>query len=257
LTSQRMTRAEMIRWLGNAISTETEKPFEEIDYDFVEECGQLLDELMGKSAAMSEKEIADRMEKLKPGTISSVRKKTGCRKLWKIAVAAAVVLCMGVTVIAVPAWRHAVLTVLQLDVGESIVEDGITYTHGGKTTQYDDIDALIAAENLDILSFKDPDGKLRIQEIKHIDESSTTTFIFNETSINFEIQHNANYLADSIINTSSKESCANFDAYVFPKEISGTILYNAYIYYNNSTYLISTSSETTLYSIIQSLTVGD
>ena len=35
-----MTRAEMIEWLGNAISAETEKPFEDIDYDFVDECGQ-------------------------------------------------------------------------------------------------------------------------------------------------------------------------------------------------------------------------
>ena len=84
MTSKRMTRAEMIRWLGDAISTETEKPIEELDYDFVEECGQLLDELMGKSAAMSEKEIAERMEKLKPDATSAVRKKTGNRKLWKI-----------------------------------------------------------------------------------------------------------------------------------------------------------------------------
>lgn len=42
-----MTRAEMIEWLGNAISAETDKPFEDIDYDFVDECGQLLDELIG------------------------------------------------------------------------------------------------------------------------------------------------------------------------------------------------------------------
>lgn len=51
LTSNRMTRAEMIRWLGDAISTETEKPIEEIDCDFVDECACLLDELMGKSAS--------------------------------------------------------------------------------------------------------------------------------------------------------------------------------------------------------------
>ena len=164
---------------------------------------------------------------------------------------------MSVTVMAVPELRVKLLNVLQLDVGESIDENGITYTHGGKTTQYDDIDSLIAAENLDILSFEDPDGKFKIQEIKHIDESSTTTFIFNEPSISFKIQHNVNYLGDGIINTSSKESYADFDAYVFQKEISGAILYNAYIYYNNSTYLISTSSANTLHSIIQSLTVGD
>ena len=47
MDSNKMTRAEMIEWLGNAISAETEKTFEDIDYDFVDECGQLLDELIG------------------------------------------------------------------------------------------------------------------------------------------------------------------------------------------------------------------
>lgn len=47
-----MTRAEMIEWLGNAISAETDKPFEDIDYDFVDECGQLLDELIGGNSVI-------------------------------------------------------------------------------------------------------------------------------------------------------------------------------------------------------------
>ena len=47
-----MTRAEMIEWLGNAISAETDKPFEDIDYDFVDECGQLLDEIIGRNSVI-------------------------------------------------------------------------------------------------------------------------------------------------------------------------------------------------------------
>lgn len=46
----KMTRDEMIRWLGDAIRVETEKPFEDVDYDFVDECGKLLDTLMGTTA---------------------------------------------------------------------------------------------------------------------------------------------------------------------------------------------------------------
>ena len=46
LAGNRMTRTEMIRWLSDAIRVETEKPFADIDCDFVDECGALLDALM-------------------------------------------------------------------------------------------------------------------------------------------------------------------------------------------------------------------
>ncbi len=254
MTSKRMTRAEMIRWLGDAINTETEKPFEEIDYDFVEECGCLLDELMGKSTAMSEEEIAERIEKLKPDTTSAVRKKIGNRKLWKIVIAAAVVLCMSLTVVAVPELRVKLLNALQLDVGKSVVEDGITYTHGGKTTQYDDIDSLIAAENLDILSFDDPDAVIRVENIDHITELQLTTITLNDPTISFHVFHNQKKVTDSIISISKMLTTSIFDAYISSSEVSGTILYNAYIYHENDSYVISSSSETLLYAIINSLT---
>ena len=79
MTSKRMTRAEMIQWLGNVIRTETEKPFDEIDYEFVNECGNLLDELMGKSIVLSETEIEERLVKLKAdisASSASVKTKT-------------------------------------------------------------------------------------------------------------------------------------------------------------------------------------
>ena len=50
MTNERMTRAEMIRWLEDTISTESEKPFEEIDCDFVDECGQRLGRHRGVAA---------------------------------------------------------------------------------------------------------------------------------------------------------------------------------------------------------------
>ena len=257
MTSKRMTRAEMIRWLGDAISTETEKPFEEIDYDFVEECGQLLDELMGKSAAMSEEEIAERMEKLKPDTTSAVRKKIGGRKLWKIAVAAAVVLCMGVTVVAVPELRVRLLNALNLDVGESVVEDGITYIHGGKTIQYDDIDALIAAENLDILSFEDPTGKLKVTSINYIEDVSMTTITFNDPTIGFCIEHNINVINDSIKTNFEKFSTSYFDAYIVNIPNKDTQEYISYFIYNNNNYNINCLDKNILISILNSLSPGD
>lgn len=56
----KMTRNEMIRWLGDAIRVETEKPFENIDCDFVDECGKLLDTLMG-TTILTEQEIREKV----------------------------------------------------------------------------------------------------------------------------------------------------------------------------------------------------
>ena len=258
MTSKEMTRAEMIRWLGEAIAAETEKPFEEIDYGFVDECGCLLDELMGKSAAMSAEEIAGRMKKLKPDTTSAVRKKLGYRKLWKIAAAAAaVVLCMSVTAIAIPELRVQLLNVLQLGVGESVENDGITYIHGGKSTQYDDIDSLISTENLDILSFEDSTNTIKITNICYIDEASMTTISFEDPTIYFEILHDQNYIIDVIKDSPKKHLSCEADAHLLTKEMNGIISYNAYIYHNGDTYIIKTTSEETLETLLDSLKNGD
>ena len=111
---KRMTRAELIVWLGDAISAETQKPFAEIDYAFVDECSCLLDELMGGSPKIPEEKLARLLAKLDEPESTPVRKpRFPWRKLRKIAIAAAVILCMSVTVIAVPALRNIVLDVLQ------------------------------------------------------------------------------------------------------------------------------------------------
>jgi len=132
LTNKRMTRAELIKWLGDTIRTETAKPFDDIDYDLVDECGNLLDELMDPAVVLSEEEVSEKAAKVLPGAVIGRKQTTGkLRRFWKIAVAAAVVLCLAVTVMAVPVWRQAILTALNLGVGESTDVDGITCVRNG------------------------------------------------------------------------------------------------------------------------------
>lgn len=260
MTSKRMTRAEMIQWLGDAIRTETEKPFDEIDYDFVNECGNLLDELMGKSVVLSENEIEERLVKLKADiSASSASVKTKRRNLWKIVVAAAIVLCMSVTVFAVPTLREIVISVLQLDVGESVEIYGITYINGGVGKVYPDIDTLISEENLDLLSFEDPNGKLKITAVDHIKDTSTTIITFNDPSVYLEILHDVNHTTNSVFlnNTDSYTTTEGLTAYLFSKEYNNILTYNAYLSYKNDTYSIMCSSESTLISILNSLNTGE
>ena len=219
MTSKRMTRAEMIQWLGDAIRTETEKTFDEIDYDFVNECGNLLDELMGKSVVLSENEIEERLVKLKADiSASAVAMKTKRRNIWKIVVAAAVVLCMGVTVFAIPALREIVISVLQLDVGKPVENNGITYINGGIVNTYENIDSLISAENLDILSFEDSQGVLKIISLDYLEDADTTIISFNDPSIYFEISHNTSNIKETTINNSEIFVSEYFTVYLQCKE---------------------------------------
>ncbi len=251
MSSKRMTRAEMIHWLGDAISTETAKPFEEIDYDFVDECGSLLDELMGKSTVMSDEEAAERLAKLKP-TTKVVHKKAKLKNVWKVLIAAAVVLCLSMTVLAIPQFRVILMNVLKLPVSDSVEDDGITYIHSGKTKYYKDIESLITVEKLKILSFEDPDDVLKITSVKYLEDVSITTITFNDPTISFYISHNENRINDEIINTSEQISTSDYNIYIFKKEIPN-MLYYAFIYYNNDTYVIECPSESTLKLVINSL----
>lgn len=251
----RMTRAELIQWLGNAISTETSKPFEEINHEFVDECSRLLDELLGTSVQMPEDLLAKLTARLDEADSPPVQKKIGYfkRNLRKIAVAAAVILCMSVTVIAVPALRNILCDVLQMDVGDSIKDDGIMYIYKGKGSIYTDIDTLIFEENLNILSFHDPQGILKIQKIVYMEDASETDIVFDDPSINFMIRHDVNLIDDAIHNNSECFSMSYADIYFMQVERTAEIEYLAYFLYRNDTYIIKSTSDETLKTILNSL----
>ena len=256
MDSNKMTRAEMIEWLGNAISAETEKTFEDIDYDFVDECGQLLDELIGVNH-ITEEEAAKKAARLKSESNKREKNVLKPRRLIRILVAAAIVMCMSVTVLAIPQLRVMISQALKLDVGETISNNEISYTHGGKSNYYSSIDELISQNNLDILSFGTlPDG-ITVSSVIYIDDSDTTVITFTDPTINYQILHNNSYISDSIKNNSEKYTTALFDAYLFQIELNGSIEYYSYFCYHNSTYIINCKSQTTLMSILNELKEGE
>lgn len=253
---KRMTRAELIQWLGNAISTETSKPFEEINHEFVDECSRLLDELLGTSVQMPEDLLAKLTAKLDEADPPPAQKKFGFfkRNLRKIAVAAAVILCMSVTVIAVPALRDIICDVLQMDVGNTINDNGIIYTNKGKGKSYVDMDALISAEELNILSFKDHQNTLKINKVIHMDDVSETVIVFDNPSIGFVIHHGVDTISDEIKNNSEHLTMIYSIVYLLKKETATEIEYEAYFIYNDDIYIIKSPSQESIYSILNSLT---
>lgn len=252
MISNRMTRAEMIKWLGDAIRTETEKPFDDIDHDFVDECSCLLVELMGETAVMSEEEMAERMAKLNPVKVAP--KKTGIKlkKMWKIAIAAAVVLCMGITVLAVPALRMALMTALQLDVGESTEVNGFTYIYNGVEHKYPSIEELIENENLDVSLPQIQSDILILKEIIRVGESNTIVLRFDDPSVSYTIQLGNTDIASYALNC-TEYSFNGYATYVITNDTSSIYPYHAYTLIGNDIHIISSNSLETIELLINNI----
>lgn len=252
MISNKMTRAEMIKWLGDAIRTETEKPFDDIDHDFVDECSCLLVELMGETAVMTEEEIAARISKLNPD--KATPKKTGVKpkRIWKIAIAAAVVLCMGITVLAVPALRTALMTALKLDVGESTEVNGLTYIYDGEVQKYESIEELIENENLDILLPRIQSETLKLTEILHVAETNRIFVRFNDATINYAIQLD-NTDIDSYAVNSKEYSFNGYTTYVVTSELSGKLKYCSYTLINNDIHVMAVDNLETIELLVNSI----
>ena len=254
MISNRMTRAEMIKWLGDAIRTETEKPFDEIDHDFVDECSCLLVELMGNTAVMSEEEIAERMAKLNPSAVSAVPKKSRpkLKRMWKIAIAAAVVVCMGITVMAVPALRMALMTALRLDVGESVEADGITYTYNGVVQSYASIEELIENEEIDFFPPKIQSDILKLEEIICVGESDKVVLSFNNTSINYTVWLDNTDIASCAANA-TEYFFNGYTTYIVTIDASDTKKYYSYTLIGNDIHNIVSDNLENIEILINSI----
>lgn len=227
MISNRMTRAEMIKWLGDAIRIETEKPFDDIDHDFVDECSCLLVELMGETAVMSDAEIAERMAKLNPDKVAPKKNGINLGRAWKIAIAAAVVVCMSITVLAVPTWRQAILTALQLDVGESVEENGITCIRNGVEKSYATIEDLLKNENIDFLLPRYQSETLKLEQIVSVGETNKIILRYNNAVLNYTIDQCNTHIAPYTQN-STEYHFNTHTVYVITINTSGKNMYYSY-----------------------------
>lgn len=255
MTNKRITRAEFIKWLGDTIRTETAKPFDEIDYDLVDECGNLLDELMDPTTVLSKDELAARVAKVLPESTVTVQKQPKIRlqRFWKIAVAAAVVLCMAVTVMAVPTWRQAILTALHLGVGESTNVDGITCVRNGVEQSYSSIEEMLENEKLDFLSPILESETLNLEKVICYSDLDTVYLNFNDTSICYEIWLNNTDIA-AYINNSTALELTKYTTYIVD-DGTDTNKYYSYTAIGNDIHMIYAPIET-IKLLINSITGG-
>jgi len=269
LTEKHMTRAELIKWLGEAIEKEVSKPFEEINYDFVDACGCLLDELMDENLICEDdvaKAVSPRAAKIlanmpmdtpkvaaakateKRRILPSFGKKKRC--LARMLTAAALVLCIGVvTIAAVPALRSMVLDVLQMDVGQSVSKDGVTYIYLGGEKEYTTVDELLEAEGFIIRYPQIKSDSLYVSAIIKYEENNQIVFVFNDTSISYEVWLNNTDILP-YMNNATKYTFNLYETYVIEKN---HMEYYTYTVIDDTIHHIVSNNLETIGKIIQSI----
>ena len=155
MTEYEMLKKRTIKLLGEIISSESAKPDDEADFALIEECENLLCELLDADISLSEEDIEARIKKITQKNSKILFGKTKKRISRVVAIAcASIVLCIGVGAAACmidPKILDGIRTILKYNVGESIDIDGITFTNGGKVKEYKTIDELLADNQIDIM----------------------------------------------------------------------------------------------------------
>ena len=97
MTEYEMLKKRTIKLLGEIISSESAKPDDEADFALIEECENLLCELLDADISLSEEDIEARIKKITQKNSKILFGKTKKRISRVVAIAcASIVLCIGV-----------------------------------------------------------------------------------------------------------------------------------------------------------------
>lgn len=254
---------QLIEHLYAVLNTEMEKPYEELDADFIEVCVELILELQGKNFTLSNEEIEELVRKIPFVEVAdfeaiqqSKKKKLKKRKILLIAAIIAI-LCTLLAVISsgrfVDYW-HSVMnekfgSVFNVPVGEEFTEGNVEFIYNGKSGIYTSAQDFFENECYDVLlPDKLPDG-INLIDI-HIIESDSFVFAsFDSTITAYEIHLDKRLpqaIKDNSIHYKTKN---NLQCYI--ENIEGNVQIH-FEHYGNY-YSIGGTDEQILLDIIENL----
>ena len=193
MASNTNTKAEMISLLKSAIRLECDKPEEEIDLAYLESCSEFLAELTDAEYPFTAEELDEKYRAILntrrtvveiPVSGKPVRRLKPVHKV--IAAAAAAIALAGSVCAFNPYLRNLLFAVNNLEIGESVEIDGVTYQYNGVTQFYDSIQELIEKEQLNILYLETLPEGLEIKTIIKADDQIVIQF--TDTSVSFNIK---------------------------------------------------------------------
>ena len=235
--------------LLQAIEREAEKPDEEVDLELLEENAEEFDKLTRDIDHLCPEQSVDEFlkeleglgvdcSKLTPkeGGIGKDRKKgkKSKKKSKKRAVAAvatvAIITTLLFAVVSVAAhnqgysnaWEFItenIKQILNLNAGETMESDGITFVKGEDAVSYASMEELIEAEQIDILYPANLPNDIRVTKIMQnniSEDHAVLSFVFNDSNLNLSVS-NVQNINQNDISTQEKYKTNSMTFYIFHK----------------------------------------
>lgn len=265
------SKDELIEYLCQTIHYEVEKG-DAADCDLIRECSDWLGELTADEIVFTPEELAARLEAIKNGKDihpSRTHKSHSNqpfikRKVFaRVSILVAALMLLSIISLSVMA-NHAgydsvwiyistnVKTILGMEQGETVTEDGITIIRNSEPKRYNTIDELLVAEGLNVMYPSVSPNNQKITEIRYVDETEENFvlyFVFSDDSYTFNVY---NYYVINLETLDGHEriSINGIDYYI--ASIDGTS-YHAICQYNGFEYAIDSPNYDDLLNIINSM----
>lgn len=258
-------RNQLIEHLYAVLNTEMEKPYEEIDADFIEVCVELILELQGKNFTLSNEEIEELVRKIPFVEVAdfeaiqqSKKKKLKKRKILLIAAIIAI-LCTLLAVISsgrfVDYW-HSVMnekfgSVFNVPVGETYTEDNEEFFYAGNSVKYTSVQNFFEKEDYDVLLPNKLPADIELIDINILNYDNSIIVHFNSVITAYDI-HLDVQLPQKIIDIANETVTINgLICYIYQSDSLNTV--QIYFEHNGNYYLIGGTNRQILLDIIENL----
>lgn len=201
---ENLSDQDKVAYLFGIIDQEKDKPWDQIDFEKIEECSRHIGKLIeSELPELTNERIEDirkkNDERFKAAHHPAPKKRMLAKRMIGIAAAVAVLLCAAtITVSAysegMSIGEYIVYVAKNLFPGESVEHNGITFIREGKTVVYNDIETLIENEKLEIFYPTELPNGIFVEKVLAVGnltetEEFTLVFVFNDPSISLFIQN--------------------------------------------------------------------
>ncbi len=263
------SKDELIEYLCQTIHYEVEKG-EDADCDLIRECSDWLGELTADKIAFTPEELSARLDAIKNGEDTDTANKPSRithvtkRKIFaRVAILVASLVLLSFLSLSVMAkyagydsvWIYIstnVKTILGMEQGETVTEDGITIIRSSGPKRYNTIDELLVSEGLNVLYPSVIPNNQKITEIRCIDETEdryTLYFAFSDNSYSFQV-YNYYIITFDTLDGYEHISANGIDVYI--TSIDGTS-YHAICQHNGFEYAIDSPNYDDMLIIINNM----
>ena len=253
---------QLIEHLYAVLNTEMEKPYAEIDTDFIEACVELILELQEKNFTLSNEEIENLVRKIPfvdaVDFIPSQQKKIKKRKILLIAAIIAILSTLLAVITSgrfIDYW-HRVMndkfgSVFNVPIGEEYVDGNDEFGYLGESVIYTDLNDFYKKEQLDVLIPSSLPNEINIVAILVTEFDNSVLVSFDSIITSYEIHLNTEIPEAIPLNLQKVHTKNNLICYV--DKLEGTDTIQIYFEHNGNYYIIGGTNEQILLNIIENL----